>query len=90
MMLQDRKFKDLMFNEFSNIGKCLSSPKRIEILDLLISGPKSVEKLAHITQMSVANVSKHLQTLSMANLVIYTKEKTMYITNWLVIKLSIS
>ncbi|RIL42943.1 ArsR family transcriptional regulator [Staphylococcus gallinarum] len=74
-MLQDRKFKDLMFNEFSNIGKCLSSPKRIEILDLLISGPKSVEKLAHITQMSVANVSKHLQTLSMANLVIYTKEK---------------
>lgn len=74
-MIQDREFKDLIFNEFSNIGKCLSSPRRIEILDLLISGPKSVEKLASITQMSVANVSKHLQTLLHANLVIYTKEK---------------
>lgn len=74
-MLKDRNFKDSIFNEFSNIGKCLSSPKRIELLDLLISGPKSVEKLARITQMSVANVSKYLQTLLNANLVIYTKEK---------------
>lgn len=39
-MLKDRNFKDSIFNEFSNIGKCLSSPKRIELLDLLISGPK--------------------------------------------------
>ena len=74
-MLKDRNFKDSIFNEFSNIGKCLSSPKRIELLDLLISGPKSVEKLARITQMSVANVSKHLQTLLNANLVIYIQKK---------------
>ncbi|SET45847.1 metalloregulator ArsR/SmtB family transcription factor [Paenibacillus sp. NFR01] len=67
--MDDRTFKDGLFAEFSRIGKCLSSPKRLEILDILIQGPKSVESLSRMTGMSIANVSQHLQTLHAAKLV---------------------
>ncbi|OPA73077.1 ArsR family transcriptional regulator [Paenibacillus selenitireducens] len=59
----------MLYNEFARIGKSISSPKRLEILDLLSQSPKSVEKLAKVTGMSVANVSQHLQTLYNARLV---------------------
>lgn len=71
--MNNKNFKDTIYFEYSKIGKCLSSPKRIEILDLLISGPKNVDKLSKLTNMSIANVSKHLQSLLNANLVTYTK-----------------
>ena len=64
----------MLYQEFARIGKCLSSPKRLEILDLLSQSPKSVEKLAKSTGMSVANVSQHLQTLHNARLVDYKKD----------------
>lgn len=63
----------MLFTEFSRIGKCLSSPKRIEILDVLTQGPKSVERISQITSMSIANVSQHLQSLYYAKLVDYKK-----------------
>lgn len=73
-MVEERSLKDMLYQEFARIGKCLSSPKRLEILDLLSQSPKSVEKLAKSTGMSVANVSQHLQTLHNARLVDYKKD----------------
>lgn len=73
-MTIDRAIKDKLYQEFARIGKCLSSPKRLEILDLLSHSPKSVDGLARDTGMSVANVSQHLQTLHQARLVNYKKQ----------------
>jgi len=63
-----------MYLELARIGKCLSSPKRLELLDLLSQGPKSVERLARHTGMSVANASQHLQVLFDARLVRFSKQ----------------
>lgn len=68
-MSMERIWKDQLYQEFARIGKCLSSPKRLELLDLLSQGSKSVDQLAKITGMSVANVSQHLQTLHESRLV---------------------
>ncbi|MBO1212178.1 ArsR family transcriptional regulator [Staphylococcus nepalensis] len=74
--MNERNLRDLLYQEFSRIGKSLSSPKRIEILDLLSQGPKTVESLAKATEMSVANVSQHLQTLNNSKMVRFKKEGT--------------
>lgn len=74
MMNMERKWRDQLYQEFARIGKCLSSPKRLELIDLLTQGPKSVYQLAKNTGMSVANVSQHLQTLYEARLVQFTKQ----------------
>lgn len=79
LALESRGFKDIVYGQFARIGKVLSSPKRIELLDLLSQGPKSVENLALETQMSVANTSQHLQTLLDARLVYFEKEKNFVI-----------
>ena len=73
--MNSREFKDFVYGEFARIGKTLSSPKRIELLDLLTQGPKSVESLASETKMGIANTSKHLQALLDAKLVSFAKEK---------------
>jgi len=80
-MKNERFLKDLLYQEFAHIGKALSSPKRLEILDLLTQGPKSVETLSKSTNMSVANVSKHLQTLSNARLVSFKRQGNFVIYN---------
>jgi len=72
--LNERNLKDLLYQEFARIGKSLSSPKRLEILDILSQGPKSVDALAKSTDMSVANVSQHLKTLFNSRLVKFKKE----------------
>lgn len=69
-------YKEQLFLQYARIGKCLSSERRLEILNLLSNGPKAVETLAHQTGMSVANVSRHLQILLDANLVRFTKKGT--------------
>lgn len=73
-MSDERKLTDLLYEEFARIGKSLSSPKRLEILDLLSQGPKSVEELSKATTMSVANVSQHLRTLYNSKMVTSHKE----------------
>lgn len=73
-MFNERNLKDLLYQEFARIGKSLSSPKRLEILDILSQGPKSVESLSKATTMSVANVSQHLQTLANSRLVKFQKK----------------
>ncbi|WP_025116242.1 ArsR/SmtB family transcription factor [Lysinibacillus fusiformis] len=72
--MHERQLKDLLYQEFARIGKSLSSPKRLEILDILSQGPKSVDALAKSTDMSIANVSQHLKTLFNARLVKFSKE----------------
>ncbi|MDQ0891569.1 rhodanese-related sulfurtransferase/predicted transcriptional regulator [Paenibacillus sp. V4I9] len=71
-----KEFKSELFQQLARVGKCLSSDKRLEVLSLLAQGPKSVEKLAQVTEMSVANVSRHLQVLLDARLVKFSKKGT--------------
>ncbi len=62
-------FKDKVFSELARISGALSNPRRLEIIDLLSQGEKTVEKIAHHTGMSVANASQHLQVLKNGSLV---------------------
>jgi rhodanese-related sulfurtransferase len=64
-----RDFKDASYGQLARIGKALSSPKRLELLDLLCQTDRTVESLAEESAMSVANTSQHLQILEAANLV---------------------
>lgn len=64
-----REFKDRLFEQFARVGKALSSPKRLEIVDLLAQGERTVEEIARETEMSVASASQHLQVLKGARMV---------------------
>jgi rhodanese-related sulfurtransferase len=64
-----REFKDRIFEQFARIGKALASPKRLEIVDLLAQGERTVEEIARETAMSVASASQHLQALKTARMV---------------------
>lgn len=70
----NRQFKDAIYEQFSRIGKAVSSPKRLELLDLLCQGEKTVETLSQETGLTLANTSQHLQTLRSARLVEAEKE----------------
>lgn len=61
--------KAWLFDGFAGIGKALSSGRRLELVDVLAQGPRSVERLAGEIGQSVANTSAHLQVLSSAGLV---------------------
>lgn len=64
-----RRFKDSIYEQFARLGKAVSAPKRLELLDLLCQGPRTVEALAEQAALSVANASHHLQVLRAARLV---------------------
>jgi rhodanese-related sulfurtransferase/predicted transcriptional regulator len=63
------RFETLIYEQFARITKALASPRRLELLDLLAQGPRTVETLARETGLSVANASQHLKTLRAARLV---------------------
>jgi rhodanese-related sulfurtransferase len=65
----NRQFKDSIYEHFARVGKAVSAPKRLELLDLLCQSPRTVEALAHEAGLSVANASQHLQVLRAARLV---------------------
>lgn len=65
----DRTAKDALFAEFAAVGKALGNPGRLELLDLLAQGPRSVEDLASAAGLGVTTCSAHLQTLREAGLV---------------------
>ena len=67
--MPNRSFKDAIYEQFARLGKAVSAPKRLELLDLLCQGPKTVELLADQAALSVANASQHLQVLRAARLV---------------------
>lgn len=75
MSTSNRRFKDAIYEQFARIGKALSSPKRLELLDLLCQGERTVEVLARESGLSIANTSQHLQVLRAARLVEGDKEK---------------
>jgi len=64
-----RTFKDALYEQFARIGSAVSSPKRLEILDLLCQGEKSVEALAEQAALTIGNASAHLKALRTARLV---------------------
>lgn len=70
----NRTFKDSIYEQFARIGKAVSSPKRLELLDLICQSEKTVEVLAREAGISVANASQHLQVLRAARLVEATKK----------------
>jgi rhodanese-related sulfurtransferase/DNA-binding transcriptional ArsR family regulator len=69
-----RDFKDRLYGEFARIGKALASPHRLEILEILAQGERTVESVATETGLSVANASRHLQQLRQAQLVLARRE----------------
>ena len=61
--------KQRIYEQFARVGKALAAPGRLELIDLLVQGERSVDALAKEAQMSVANASQHLQVLLAARLV---------------------
>lgn len=68
-MKDARKIKDLLYEQVSRIGKVFSSPKRLELIELLCQGEKTVEMLANEASINVKLTSSHLRELRMAHLV---------------------
>jgi rhodanese-related sulfurtransferase/DNA-binding transcriptional ArsR family regulator len=66
--------KRAVFENLARIGTALSSPVRLELLELLAQGERGVEELATLTGASVANTSQHLQKLKQVGLIVGRKE----------------
>lgn len=69
-----RDFKDRLYGQLARLGKALSSPQRLEMLELLAQGERTVDSLATEIGLSLANTSQHLQALRQAALVESRKE----------------
>lgn len=67
--MEAREFKDGIFEQLARVGGAFGSPKRVEIIDLLAQGERSVESIADATGMTVANTSRHLGILRTCGLV---------------------
>lgn len=67
-------FKQDLFAQFARVGKALSNPNRLELIEFLAQGERSVDQLAKVSGLSVANTSQHLQHLRQAGLVVSRKE----------------
>jgi rhodanese-related sulfurtransferase/DNA-binding transcriptional ArsR family regulator len=72
--MSSKTFKADLLEEFARIGKALSSGKRLQMLEYLAQGERSVDILAKMTGLSVANTSQHLQQLRQAGLATARKE----------------
>lgn len=72
----DRDAKTALFDQFARVGKALGSGKRLELLDLLAQGERTVEALARAAELGLTTASAHLQTLKQANLVTTRREGT--------------
>ena len=68
--MNTRLLKDTLYEQVARIGKAVSSPKRLEMLELLAQGEKSVETLAEELTIDVKLTSAHLRTLKEARLVV--------------------
>jgi rhodanese-related sulfurtransferase/predicted transcriptional regulator len=69
-----RARKDALFEAIALMGKAFSSARRLELLDLLAQGPRTVDELARASGQSRANTSQHLQALHSAGLVTRARE----------------
>lgn len=74
MKSRNRRFKTAIYEQFARIGKAISNPSRLELLDLLCQGPRTVETLAKEAGLGLANTSQHLKALREARLVSAEKD----------------
>jgi rhodanese-related sulfurtransferase/DNA-binding HxlR family transcriptional regulator len=72
--MTDTDFKKSIFAQFARVGKALGNGNRLEILEFLAQGERSVEELSKVAGLTVANTSQHLQHLRQAGLVASRKE----------------
>ena len=75
MGTHDRR-KQTLFESIAVMGKAFASPRRLELLDLLAQGPRTVDQLAKASKQSVANASQHLQALHAAGLLTRERDGT--------------
>jgi rhodanese-related sulfurtransferase/DNA-binding transcriptional ArsR family regulator len=71
-----RLAKTALYEQFARVGKALASGKRLELLDLLAQGERTVEALARTSDLGVTTASAHLQALKASNLVSTRREGT--------------
>lgn len=74
--MADSRHKARLYEEFARVGKGLANPKRLELLDLLAQGERSVEELASQAELGLTSCSAHLQVLRSAQLVTTRKQGT--------------
>jgi rhodanese-related sulfurtransferase/DNA-binding transcriptional ArsR family regulator len=73
--MKGREFKDAMYDGLARMLKAISNPYRLEIIEMLSQGEKSVEGIVQSTSLTIANASQHLQVLKNNNIVKARKEK---------------
>lgn len=69
-----RQIKDVLYEQVARIGKAASSPKRLELLELLCQGEMNVEQLAGYAQISIKLTSAHLSVLKASSLVTFRRD----------------
>jgi rhodanese-related sulfurtransferase/DNA-binding HxlR family transcriptional regulator len=74
--MTDRALKTELFDQFARVAQAVASGRRVEIVDVLANGERSVEELSRQVVLSVANTSRHLQVLKEAGLVAATRDGT--------------
>ena len=67
--MMDKEFKDMVYVGLSKILKAIANANRIEVIEILSQGEKSVEGIVQATGMTIANASQHLQVLKNNNIV---------------------
>jgi DNA-binding transcriptional ArsR family regulator/rhodanese-related sulfurtransferase len=72
--MDHRTFKSEVNAQFARVAKAIANAHRLEIVDVLAQGERSVEELAKETDLSIANASQHLQALREAHLVTPRRE----------------
>ena len=73
--MKGREFKDAMYDGLAKMLKSISNPARLEIIEMLSQGEKSVEGIVQTTNLNFANASQHLQVLKNNNIVKARKKK---------------
>ena len=75
-MASGEQRKQALFESIAVMGKAFASPRRLELLDLLAQGSRTVDQLAKASKQSVANTSQHLQALHAAGMVARERDGT--------------
>ncbi len=72
--MSSQGFKQQLFEQFARVAKAMANGNRLELLEFLAQGERTVEALAKVSGLTVANTSQHLQQLRQAGLVVARKE----------------
>jgi rhodanese-related sulfurtransferase len=75
-MMSSRQSKEALFEAIAGMGKAFASPRRLELIDLLAQGARSVDELAHASGQSTANASQHLQAMHASGVVSRERDGT--------------